>query len=725
MKYKGFLIVVLLLMLILVLRIAYLQFIKAPFLKEMSYKQLITNRVISTKRGSIYDSSGKLLAQSAQVDTVSINPTRIQVDDDKEKTEKLKEKVAKALSEIFELDYKEVLEKVNSNHSVETIAKKVEEDKITKLKEWMNDNEISVGINIDSDTKRYYPYNNLASNLLGFCGNDNQGLEGLEYYWDSVLTGTPGKILTTKDAAQSIIPDKNEQYIPAENGSNLTLTIDLNIQSIAEKYLKQAVIANECARGGNIIMMDPTTGEILAMATYPDYDLNTPFEPNEALKDKWESLSTSAQSEALQKMWRNKSVSDTYEPGSTFKVITASAALEEGIVETDTPGDFYCNGSETVSGVSINCTSYGHGAQTLRMALENSCNPALIQLGRRLGAEKLQKYMGAFGLFNKTNIDTSGEVTGLYFSEVGPVELATASFGQRFTITPIQLITAISSVANNGVMMKPHLVKQIENPDTKTITTIEPETVRQVISKETAKKMTNIMESVVTEGGGKYGQVKGYSIGGKTGTSEPSPGSENDGYVSSFVAISPVENTKLVTLLTLYDPHGSNYYGGMIAAPVVSQILAEVLPYMGIPSNEEEAEETDTTSTEISVPDVRNKTASEAKKAIEKAGLIASFSGSSDALISDQVPKQGTSLKPGAIIKIYGEGDEARVSSTVPNLKGMSLYQATNALHSKNLNIKTSGSGKVIAQDPIAGNSVEEGTVITVTLQEDLSASAH
>lgn len=724
-KYKGFLVVVLVLMVILVLRIAYLQFIKAPFLKEMSYKQLITNRVISTKRGSIYDSSGKLLAQSAQVDTVSINPTRIKVDDDNEKTEKLKEKVAKALSEIFELDYKEVLEKVNSNHSVETIAKKVEEDKITKLKEWMDDNNITTGINIDSDTKRYYPYNNLASNLLGFCGSDNQGLEGLEYYWDSVLTGTPGKILTTKDAAQSIIPDKNEQYIPAENGSNLTLTIDLNIQSIAEKYLKQAVIANECARGGNIIMMDPTTGEILAMATYPDYDLNTPFEPNENLKDKWESLSTSAQSEALQKMWRNKSVSDAYEPGSTFKVITASAALEEGIVETDTQGDFYCKGYETVSGVSINCTSSGHGAQTLRMALENSCNPALIQLGQRLGAEKLEKYMGAFGLFNKTNIDTSGEVTGLYFSDVGPVELATASFGQRFTITPIQLITAVSSIANNGVMMKPHLVKQIENPDTKTLTTIEPETVRQVVSKETAKKMTNIMESVVTEGGGKFGQVKGYSIGGKTGTSEPSPGSENDGYVSSFVAISPVENTKLVTLLTLYDPHGSNYYGGMIAAPVVSQILAEVLPYMGIPSDEDASENTDATSTDVSVPDIRNKTAAEAKKAIEKVGLICSFSGSSDAIITDQVPKPGTSLKPGAIIKIYSEGDDARVSSSVPNLKGMSLYQATNALHSKNLNIKSSGSGKVIAQDPIVGNSVEEGTVVTVTLQEDLAASAH
>ena len=255
-------------------------------------------------------------------------------------------------------------------------------------------------------------------------------------------------------------------------------------------------------------MMDPTTGDILAMATYPDYNLNTPFEPNDELKKTWESLSNDAQSQALQKMWRNKSVSDAYEPGSTFKVITASSALEEGVAETDTENDFNCIGYEMVEDAQIHCTSYGHGGQTLRQALENSCNPALIQLGKRLGANTFHKYMSAFGLFNKTNIDTSGEVTGLYFNEVGPVELATASFGQRFTVTPIQMITAISSIANNGVLVKPRIVKQIENPDTNTITNIEPKNVRQVISKETAKSMTNIMESVVSEGGRKIWSSK-------------------------------------------------------------------------------------------------------------------------------------------------------------------------------------------------------------------------
>lgn len=473
-------------------------------------------------------------------------------------------------------------------------------------------------------------------------------------------------------------------------------------------------------------MMDPTTGDVLAMATYPDYNLNTPFEPNDSLSSTWDKLSDTEKSNSLQKMWRNKSVSDAYEPGSTFKLITASAALEEGICETDTAGDFSCIGYETVSGSIIHCTSSGHGSQTLRQALENSCNPAFIQLGARIGADTFYKYMNAFGLFTKTGIATSGEVTGLYFSDVGPVELATASFGQRFTITPIQLVTAVSAIANNGVLMKPRIVKQIENPDTNMITTIEPTEVRQVISKETAKKMTNMMESVVTEGGGKFGQVKGYSIGGKTGTSEPSPGKEEDGYVSSFLAISPTENTKLVTLLTLYDPNGSSFYGGQICAPVVSRILSEVLPYLGIPSNAEtEDNSSENTDKTIFLPDIRNKTVAEAKKVLESSGFNVSILGDYDELVSDQVPKPGTALLSGSTVKIYAKNSDSRISTTVPSLKGMTLSQAKNALSSKNLNIKFTGTGKVISQDPGENTQVEEGTVVNVILQEDINASAH
>lgn len=330
-----------------------------------------------------------------------------------------------------------------------------------------------------------------------------------------------------------------------------------------------------------------------------------------------------------------------------------------------------------------------------------------------------------FGLFTRTGIDTSGEVTGIYFEDVGPVELATASFGQRFTVTPIQMVTAVSAIANDGFLVKPRLVKEIRNPDSGATTSIDPVTVRQVISKETAKSMTNIMESVVSEGGGKFGQVKGYSIGGKTGTSEPSPGKEEDGYVASFVAIAPVENTKVVVLLTLYDPDEDNYYGGRIAAPVVSQILSEVLPYLGIPSNNPEDEDIESDDTINSLPDVKNKTIAEAKKILEELGFKCSVVGNLDAIVTEQMPKPGTSLSRGSIIKLYTEDNEARVSSTVPDLKGMSLSQATNALHSKNLNIKATGSGTVVSQDPIAEKSVEEGTVINVTLQEAISAGAH
>ena len=699
-------------------------------MKESVYHQQTKNLVISPTRGTIYDSTGKQLAVSAPVDTVTINPSSIVVTDSDEniatqKTEELKQKVAKAFSDIFGLNYEETLEKVKSTSSIETIAKKVETDKITQLTNWMKENDIYSGINIDDDTKRYYPYSNLASNLIGFCGDSNQGLEGLEYAWNSVLTGTQGKITTSKDANSDVILDKDEKYIPAENGSNITLTIDVNIQTIAEKYLKQAVEDNNCGRGGNLIIMDPTNGDILAMATYPDYNLNEPFTPNATLSQNWDSLSSESKSNALSSMWRNKAVSDTYEPGSVFKVITASAALEENITTTDTPNDFFCMGYEDVSGIKIGCaSSVGHGSQSLRNALENSCNPALIQLGSRIGAENMEKYMRAFGFFDKTGIDTSGEAVGAFFSNVGPVELATTSFGQRFTITPLQMITAVCAIANDGLLYKPRIVKQVENTDTGAISTIEPEVVRQVISKETAEQVRDMMQSVVENGGGKYGQIKGYTIGGKTGTSEPNPNDPEAGYVSSFVAIAPVDNTKVVVLLTLYDPQGDSHFGSQIAAPVVSKVLAEVLPYLGIQSS-------DTSNTDVqvsenyqtsSLPDVRNKTIAEAKKILENAGFTCSFNGSNEDLVTEQVPIQGSELISGATIKLYSTGNDARVSVTVPDLKGMTLAQANNSLKAKGLNIKFVGSesGKVVLQEPIKDSSVEEGSIVTITLDEEI-----
>ena len=721
---------ILLIFVILLGRVGWLQFVDGEELKRREYSQSTSSTLISAKRGTIYDSTGKALAISVDVDTISVNPSYIKAKgkdgkSDAEATDELKQKMAEKMAEIFELDKDEVYKKLTSSNSVEVIASKVETDKVSKLEEWLKENNATAGVNIDSDVKRYYPYNNLASNVIGFCGSNNQGLDGIELSYDDVLKGTSGRLTTAIDVTRDAIPDQNEEYIAPENGSNIYLTIDSNIQTIAEKYLKQAVEENNCERGGNVIIMDPSDGSILAMATYPDYNLNDPYTPNEWYSEGWDDLSGQEQTNTLYTMWRNRAVVDTYEPGSTFKVITASIGLEENVVETDTEGDFYCSGHEMVADRKINCSKLsGHGSQTLRNSLENSCNPALIQLGQRIGVDKFYDYLEAFGLFDKTGIDLPSEGTSSFWSKenVGPVELATMSFGQRFTITPLQLITAIASVANDGKLVTPHVVKQIENTETGTITNVETKEVRQVISEETADKMKSMMQSVVEEGGGSYAQVKGYSIGGKTGTSEPNPDRPEDGYVASFVAIAPVENVEVVVLLTLYDPQVSNYYGGSIAAPAVSQILTEVLPYLDIPSNDSIDYSTKET---ISTPDVVNKTVAEAQKILQEAGLEYSTSASADDIVKEQVPPKGTALTEGGIVKLYVQGNDERVSQSVPDLKGVTFEQAKIMLKAKNLNIASTGSGIVIAQDPQAGTSVDEGTVINVTLQKETTTTQY
>ena len=715
---------------ILLVRVGWLQFVDGEELKRREYSQSTSSTLISAKRGTIYDSTGKALAISVDVDTISVNPEYIKAKgkdgkSNEEATDELKQKMADKMAEIFELDREEVYKKLTSSNSVETIVSKVETDKVSELETWLKENNATAGINIDADVKRYYPYNNLASNVIGFCGSNNQGLDGIELSYDDVLKGTSGRLTTAIDVTREAIPDQNEEYIAPENGSNIYLTIDSNIQTIAEKYLKQAVEENECERGGNVIIMDPSDGSILAMATYPDYNLNDPYTPNEWYSEGWDELSQQDQTNRLYSMWRNRAVVDTYEPGSTFKTITASIALEENVAETDTQGDFFCSGYEMVADRRINCSNLaGHGSQTLRNALENSCNPALIQVGQRIGVEKFYDYLEAFGFFDKTGVDLPSEGTSSFWSgdSVGPVELATMSFGQRFTITPLQLITAISSIANDGILVTPHVVKQIENPETGTVTNVETKEVRQVLSKDTADKMKDIMKSVVEEGGGSYAQVKGYSVGGKTGTSEPNPDRPEEGYVASFVAIAPVEDVKVVCLLTLYDPQSSNHYGGSIAAPAVSQILSEVLPYLDIPSNEVVGTSTMQT---VNTPDVVNKTVAEAQKKLQEVGLEYSTNASADDIVTEQVPPKGTVLTEGGVVKLYAEGKDERVSQSVPDLKGVSFEQAKIMLKAKNLNIASTGSGIVIAQDPQAGTNVDEGTVINVTLQQETTTTQY
>ena len=713
---------------ILLLRLGWLQIVQGAELKEEMSRQLTANKTISPKRGTIYDSTGKALAISAQVDTVSIDPTKIVVEDEDEHTQEvltkeLKEKVAKAFSEIFELDYNETLEKVSKDTTNVTIAKKVENDKIEKLKEWMKENDIYSGINIDEDTKRYYPYNNLASNLIGFCGTDNQGLWGLELKWNDILTGTPGKITSAQDAVQDLIPYENETYIAPQNGNDITLTIDANIQQVAEKYLKQACEENNCKDGGNVIIMNPNNGDILAMATYPDYNLNDPYTLDFISEKEWNKMSGEEQNTKLQETWNNRAITSTYEPGSVFKIITAAAGLEENLIETDKVNTFTCTGAEKISGVTINCSDRsGHGKLSLRDALKYSCNPSFIQLGQKLGAATLYRYYDAFGFFDTTGFanigdaGSSGERTGYFWNlnDVGSIELATMSFGQRFRVTPLQMITAVSAVANDGVLMQPRIAKEIKNTDTGAVTTIEPTKVRQVISKETSEKLLDMLETVVDSGTGKLAKVKGYSIAGKTGTSEPDYSNKEAGFVASFVAISPVESPEVVVLLTLYGVP-NNYNGSTVAAPVVAQILTEVLPYLGVPSD---TTDSNTSAETITLSNVKNKTVAEAKKIIENQGFECKISGNEDDIVSAQMPVAGTTLIKDSIVKIYTEESDTRVSQKVPNLKGKSLSEAKAALKNKNLNIKYTGSGKVASQEIMAGTSVEEGTVVSVVLQD-------
>lgn len=513
-----------------------------------------------------------------------------------------------------------------------------------------------------------------------------------------------------------------------KNGSDVKLTIDANIQSIADKYLSQAVTDNK-ADGGNVIIMNPSNGDVLAMSTCPDYDLNHPFTiNNDALKLDWDKMSSEEKNNSLFNMWKNTAVQSTYEPGSTFKIITAAAGLEEGITTTDKQGDFYCSGSENILGITMNCWKHDdpHRSQSLRQALANSCNPAFIQLGQRIGAHTLYKYYKGFGLFDRTNPYFYGESNSVFFNEdnINEFNLATMAFGQRFTITPIQLITAVSSIANEGTLMKPRIVKEIKDTNTGSITTIEPESVRQTVSKETAEKMMDMLETVVTDGTGKYAKITGYSVGGKTGTSEPIGGNEDEGYVASFIAMSPTVNTQVVVLVTIYNPRGFSHQGSQVAGPVVKQILSEVLPYIGIASNN--SSDSNSTSLKANIlPDVTNKTISEARTILKNAGFNIRISGNEDentTLITDQVPKAGVSLLENSVIYLYTSNNNVRSTTKVPNFKGMGASQVVNSCQASNLNVILDGTGTVVSQDLPADKEVEQGTIVTVTLQQETAS---
>lgn len=719
----------------LALRVGWIQIVRGSDLSRQALDQQTKDNTISAKRGNIYDRNYKILATNTTVETIEISPDtmRKSIDSNNLTIDNVSENIA----EILELDKGAVKDKISKKIQTETLKKKVDKPVADKLREYVNSIKLS-GVSFTEDVKRYYPYNNFAAQVIGFCGTDNQGLEGIEAIYDNELSGVPGRVVSAQQSTG--IEDNNgyENYIAAQDGDSVVLTIDETIQSYVQKNLEAAAANNKVAGGAAAIVMDVNTAEILAMCTEPDYDLNNPFAITDAIEAKNPGITEELDNlsgaeyntkltEAVSVVRRNKAVVDSYEPGSTFKSVTASVALDTGACTlSDT---FSCGGSYTVADRRIKCANTnGHGLQDFAHAVQNSCNPAFIQIGQKLGKDRFLDGANAFGFFKKTGIEMPGEAEGLGFTKdsMTEVDLAISSFGQSITVTPLQMVAAVSAVANGGTLMKPHLVKQIVNSDMGIVENTRPEVVRQVISKETSKKMCEILESVVSEGGGKNAYLAGYRIAGKTGTSEKYPRGQNK-YVASFIGFAPADDPQVVCLVILDEPNGDSYYGGTIAAPVVRDILGETLQYLGVEpkytANEEEY-------IDIEVPDVTGMTKAEAGIALDECGFNVKVSGGSD-LIVDQIPKAHTRATQGSTIVLYTEGEQVSRSIAVPSVIGQTPAEANASLVDEGLNARIKGVSKsgmnatCIGQSPVEGTLVEPGTVITLTFRYDESETTN
>ncbi len=694
----------------LLLRTAYWQFIKGPSLKETAIEQQTRDSVVSSERGTIYDRNMKVLAKSASTNMVCVVPVTI-------KDEKNGEEVARALSEILELDYETVYAKTQKNSYYEIIKRRVEAEQVEQIRALK-----LPGIRLDSDTKRYYPNGSLASHVIGFTGDDNQGLWGLESVYESVLKGRAGRVIAAKSANGSDMPYEYEQYMDPISGNDLVLTLDETIQHFVEKHLETAVAETGVQGGAAAIVMDPKTGEILAMATKPDYDLNQPMKLTDpGVLASLEALTgeeyQEQYSKELNRLWRNKAVVDTYEPGSTFKSVVAAAALEENLVSLQE--GFVCTGSKTVSGVTIKChKTGGHGAQSFEEGVHNSCNPVFMEVGARLGWHRFYQYYKNFGFGEITGFELPGEAEGIFFTEENrhDLELATSSFGQGFNVTPLQMISAMSAIANGGYLMKPYIVKQINDENGNAVKITEPQVVRQVISAETSRKLCDTLEGVVSKGGGKNAYVKGYRIAGKTGTSEKQPRG-NGKYVASFLGFAPADDPKLACIVILDEPVGE-YYGSLIAAPVVGRIMEDSLRYLGV-ERQYSAEEQK--NAEINMPDVTGKTGGEAAQILMQAGLRYHIVGDTEKKIENQMPRAGTAVRRDAICVLYTEGKDEE-KTIVPDVLGLSVSEVNAGLANANLNFMLRGTGKLdaegvlhaVQQDPPAGTEVVQGTVVQV-----------
>lgn len=731
---------------VLAARLYYLQIVRHDELEARAIAQQVRETTVSAPRGTIYDAKGEVLAMSAGVDTIYLSPAEIAQNNEDAGA------IAAGLAEILGLDYDAVYAKTQNTRSwYEVVARKVEEDVATAVREFKEEGGYT-GIKLEADTKRYYPNGSLAAHVIGFVGTDNTGLGGIEAKYDKVLSGTNGYVMrSTTAAGTDMLYTSWEDYFDAVPGSDMVLTIDAGIQYYVEKHLAQAVEDYDIQNGAAAICMEVDTGAILAMASLGSFDLNDyQTISGEAMAEIDAAASSDAEraeliAAAQQLQWRNKAISDTYEPGSTFKIITLAMALEEGVVDMNS--SFYCGGSTSVLGrnTPVRCwKSGGHGSQTLTQAVQHSCNVAFVNIGQRIGEERFYDYAEAFGFFERagdssaqltgtTGIDLGGESGSIWWSEdvfCNPEnlsQLAAASFGQTFNITPLQLITAVSACVNGGYLMQPYLVQSTTSPDG-TVTEHDSTPVRQVISEETSAKVRQILEQVVgdsTEGTGRNAYVAGYRIGGKTGTSTKTTEeiAGNKEYIVSFIGFAPADDPQIALLVLLDNPSSeSGIYvsGGQMAAPVVGKMMADILPYLGL---EPEYSDSELQTMDRAVPDVMGLSIAEAQSKLAESGLSCRVIGSGGAVTS-QLPAANSVIASGSEVLLYADAAPAGGGS-VPNLNGMTYSQAREALAAMGLFIGSDSSVTdadnqlVSGQDIRAGTSAKAGTVITVTLYEN------
>lgn len=632
----------------LIARLAFVQIINSNEYQQKAVEQWTRDIPIQSQRGVIYDRNLKKLAVSATAYEIYVRPAMV----------KDKEAVANALSEVLSVDKDSLTQKISAKKDTVLIKKKVDADKVKLLRE----KELS-GIIFNDDSMRFYPQSNFASYVLGFTNTDNQGQDGVEYSYEKYLNGFPGRNIMMTDAHGQMLPGSDTKYYEPQDGLSVVLTIDEVIQHFAEKAVENAVIENKAKRV-TAIVMEPKTGDILAMTSKPDFDNNDPRKIPEDLIDKWDTLSQKEQYDALYKIWRNPAVSDSYEPGSTFKVITSSAGLEENVVKPD--DHFYDPGYIMVAGKRIKCwrSHNPHGNQTFAEAVKNSCNPVFVEVGQRLGKEKLYKYIKAFGFGSATGIKLPGEASGIVrnLSAIGPVELANNSFGQGISVTPIQLITAFSAVANNGFLMEPRIAKKVIDNEGKTVHEFQPRTVRQVISKETATTMSQILEFAVGPTASSY--ISGYKVAGKTGTAQKAEGGVyvSGKFVSSFCGFAPANDPKIAVLVVIDEPGGAQHFGGVIAAPVAKSIIYDTLRYMDVKPQYNEEEKKLLEKPVVKVPEVRNMPLKDAIKILAKSKLKYSveteFEHNMESAILDQTPKPGADINEGSIVILNAKPSE-------------------------------------------------------------------